>query len=85
MELVHEFTFRAGLKPPLPIGAGPIAGSVIRIPKPGATRMLLIDTFDSTVPKSVKTTPRSASLAVIGNMYSTVLSHSNGPPMIAPF
>ncbi|GEN99109.1 UPF0311 protein [Novosphingobium sediminis] len=24
MELVHEFTFRAGLKPPLPIGAGPI-------------------------------------------------------------
>lgn len=24
MELVHEFTFRARLKPPLPIGAGPI-------------------------------------------------------------
>ena len=24
MELVHEFTFRAGLKPPHPIGAGPI-------------------------------------------------------------
>lgn len=24
MELVHEFTFRANLKPPLPIGAGPI-------------------------------------------------------------
>ncbi len=24
MDLVHEFTFRATLKPPLPIGAGPI-------------------------------------------------------------
>ena len=45
--------------------------------------MLLIETFDSTVPTSVNTTPRSVSSAVIGNMYSIVLSHSNGPPTIA--
>jgi len=35
------------------------------------------------VPKSVNTTPRSVSSAVIGNRYSIVLSHWNGPPMIA--
>ena len=38
------------------IGAGPRAGIVIRSPNPGATRKSFIVTFDSTVPKSVKTT-----------------------------
>ena len=51
-------------------------GMATRKPTPGATRKFssLISISLSTVPKSTNATPRNASSAVIGNMYSSELS-----------